>query len=109
MLFVYKNILEKPSDVNLTIFLKILVTNWHANILNFTMRQLSGLNRYIMENNNNYHSNPILLFLVGCVSLLFTSCELVEGIFKAGMGVGIFIVVAIVVAIVALIFKLGKK
>lgn len=40
----------------------------------------------------------------------FTSCEVVEGIFKAGMGFGIFIVIAIIVLIIFIISKLtGKK
>ncbi|WP_418263106.1 hypothetical protein [Flavobacterium faecale] len=41
---------------------------------------------------------------------LFTSCELVGGIFKAGMGFGIFIVVAIIVFGTYLITKImGRK
>lgn len=41
---------------------------------------------------------------------LFTSCDIVEGIFKAGMGFGIFIVVAIIVLIIYIFSKLtGKK
>lgn len=40
---------------------------------------------------------------------LFTSCEVVEGIFKAGMGVGIFIVIAVIALIIFIISKLGGK
>lgn len=41
---------------------------------------------------------------------LFTSCDVIEGIFKAGMGFGIFIVIAIIVLIVFIFSKLtGKK
>jgi hypothetical protein len=40
---------------------------------------------------------------------LFTSCDVVEGIFKAGMGVGIFIVIAVIALIVFVISKLGGK
>lgn len=50
---------------------------------------------------------PLLLLFV-----LFTatSCELVEGIFKAGMGVGIFIVIAIIAVIIFVISKFsGSK
>lgn len=47
----------------------------------------------------------LMLLLVGT---LFTSCELVEGIFKAGMGVGIFIVLAVIVLIVFVISKFRK-
>ena len=46
-----------------------------------------------------------LLFLTSLIS----SCEIIGGIFKAGMGFGIFIVVAIIVVIVFLIMKAGKK
>lgn len=46
------------------------------------------------------------LFLI---SFLFTSCELVEGIFKAGMGVGIFIVIAIIAVIIFIISKFSKR
>jgi hypothetical protein len=40
---------------------------------------------------------------------LLESCEVVEGIFKAGMGFGIFIVVAVIGIIIFIISKLGKK
>ncbi len=40
---------------------------------------------------------------------LFVSCEAIGSIFKAGMGFGIFIVIAIVVIIVYVIAKIGKK
>lgn len=46
------------------------------------------------------------LFLL---SFLFTSCELVEGIFKAGMGVGIFIVIAVIAVIIWIISRFTKK
>jgi hypothetical protein len=40
----------------------------------------------------------------------FTSCELIGGIFKAGMGVGIFIVVAVIAILFFIISKFfGKK
>ncbi len=50
--------------------------------------------------------NVIALFLL---SLLVTSCEVIEGIFEAGVGVGIFIVVAVIVLIVFIISKLTKR
>lgn len=43
------------------------------------------------------------------VLLSFTSCSVIEGIFKAGMGVGIFIVVAIVAVIIFIITRIGGK
>lgn len=40
----------------------------------------------------------------------FTSCEVIGGIFKAGMGVGIFIVIAVVALIIFIISKFsGNK
>ena len=50
-------------------------------------------------------SNSIVLFLV---MILFSSCELVEGIFKAGMGVGIFLVLLVIALIVWLISRFRK-
>ncbi|MDN3672714.1 hypothetical protein QWY99_06550 [Flavobacterium branchiarum] len=50
----------------------------------------------------------ILVALI--VSFSFTSCEAIAGIFKAGMGVGAFAVIAIIVLIIFIISKiLGKK
>ncbi|PRZ22017.1 hypothetical protein [Flavobacterium granuli] len=50
----------------------------------------------------------IAMLLIVLIS--FTSCSVIEGIFKAGMGVGIFIVVVIVVIVIFVISKiLGKK
>lgn len=48
-----------------------------------------------------------VLFLL--ILTTFTSCEVVEGIFKAGMGFGIFIVVAVVAVIIYVISKIGGK
>jgi len=50
----------------------------------------------------------ILLLLV--VMFTFSSCELIGDIFKAGMGVGMFIVIAVFAVIIFLISKMfGKK
>ncbi len=51
---------------------------------------------------------PVSIVLI-LMSTLLTSCEIVGGIFKAGMGFGIFIVVAIIVGIVMLISRAGKR
>lgn len=52
-------------------------------------------------------SKIALLFMM---SFLFTSCSVIEGIFKAGMGVGIFIVIAIIAIIIFVISKFtGSK
>ncbi len=39
----------------------------------------------------------------------FSSCEVVGGIFKAGMGVGVFLVVLVFVVIVYFIFRMRKN
>ncbi|WP_165930225.1 MULTISPECIES: hypothetical protein [Flavobacterium] len=50
----------------------------------------------------------LLMLLV--VLLSFTSCSIIEGIFKAGVGVGIFIVVAVLAIIAFIVSKIfGKK
>ena len=50
----------------------------------------------------------ILLLLV--VMFTFSSCEVIGGIFKAGMGVGIFLVIAVIAVVLFLISKMfGKK
>jgi len=54
-------------------------------------------------------SITIAAILLVLMSVTLTSCQLATGIFKAGMGVGIFIVVAIIVGIIALIAKMGGR
>ncbi len=44
-----------------------------------------------------------------CLSLTLTSCELFEGVFKAGMGVGIFIVIAVIAVIIWIISRFSSK
>jgi len=50
----------------------------------------------------------VTLLLISMLTTL-SSCAVVGGIFKAGMGLGIFIVVAVIVLIIFLISKLSKK
>jgi hypothetical protein len=52
-----------------------------------------------------------LPFILGAMTLVLTleSCEAIAGIFKAGIWVGIVIVVVIVALILWLIGKAGKK
>lgn len=47
----------------------------------------------------------LYLFII----LFFTSCEVIGDIFKAGMGFGIFIVIAIIAVIIFIISKIGGK
>ena len=49
----------------------------------------------------------IILLLV--ISLSFTSCSIIEGIFKAGIGVGIFIVVAILAILIFIVKKIFSR
>lgn len=52
-------------------------------------------------------SRTLILILPLLMSLL-SSCEAIAGIFKAGMGFGIFIVVAIIIAIIAVVIRFNK-
>jgi hypothetical protein len=49
----------------------------------------------------------VSLLLIAMTTML-SSCQLIEGIFKAGMGFGIFIVVAIIGLILFLVFRIGR-
>ncbi|WP_309608840.1 hypothetical protein [Flavobacterium sp.] len=49
------------------------------------------------------------ILLAFSFSLMLTSCSAIEGIFKAGMGVGIFVVVAIVLVVIFIITRFTKK
>jgi hypothetical protein len=51
----------------------------------------------------------IKLFTVVSLFGMLSSCSAVAGIFKAGMGFGIFIVVVIVIGIIVLVARAGKK
>jgi hypothetical protein len=41
--------------------------------------------------------------------LCLTGCELIGGIFKAGVGVGIFLVIAVLVIIIAVFGRMFRK
>lgn len=50
----------------------------------------------------------LLMFLIILIS--FTSCSVIEGIFKLGIGVGVFIVIAVIAIVVFIISKIfGRK
>ncbi len=51
-------------------------------------------------------TTALLLFLS---AFMFSSCEAIEGIFKAGMGFGIFLVILVIGVIIFIISKLGKN
>jgi len=53
--------------------------------------------------------NFIQLFIVTLITMFLSSCDAIAGIFKAGMGVGIFLVVAVIAVIGFIIMRAGKK
>lgn len=50
---------------------------------------------------------PLFIFFIA--SLLMSSCSVVEGIFNAGMSVGIFFTVLLISAILYVVFRIGNK
>lgn len=54
-------------------------------------------------------SKFIQAFILLFISMMVSSCEIIGGIFKAGMGFGIFIVIAIILVVVFLIIRIGKR
>ena len=57
------------------------------------------------------NSSTFNLFFLMLMSFTLSSCEAIAGIFKAGMGFGIFLVIAVVALIIFIIMKAmgGKK
>lgn len=53
--------------------------------------------------------NFLTAFFLLFISLTLSSCEAIAGIFKAGMGFGIFLVVAIVGVVVFIAMRAGKN
>ena len=49
------------------------------------------------------------LFLVLLAGIALSGCELAEGIFKAGMAVGVFIVIAVLALVIFLVSKVRRK
>lgn len=62
-------------------------------------------NRSRMDN----YSRLAALLLLSLLTLMVSSCSVITGIFKAGMGFGIFAVLAVLVVIVFIIMRLRKK
>ena len=54
-------------------------------------------------------SKLLTLFLILLLFSILSSCSVIGGIFKAGMGFGIFIVVFIIVIIAVIVMKATKK
>jgi hypothetical protein len=53
--------------------------------------------------------NPVLVALLLTFLTVFSGCEVIGGIFKAGVWSGIIIVVLVVVLIIWLVGKMGRK
>jgi hypothetical protein len=51
--------------------------------------------------------NKSILFLALVLSL--SSCSFIAGVFKTGMGVGIFLVVLLLIIVFAVVARAGKK
>ena len=49
------------------------------------------------------------LFLVLLAGIALSGCELAEGIFKAGMAFGVFIVIAVIELVVYLMSKVRRR
>jgi hypothetical protein len=50
-----------------------------------------------------------LLTLLSASVLIFTGCDFIGGVFKTGVGVGVFIAVVVIILIVALIARGGRR
>jgi hypothetical protein len=55
------------------------------------------------------NSKLLTAFILFFLSSMLSSCAVVGGIFKAGMGFGIFIVVLIIIVIVVIVARVNKK
>ena len=53
--------------------------------------------------------NSITVLGLFAITFLLSSCEAIAGIFKAGMGFGIFIVIAIIGIIIFLVVRMGRS
>jgi hypothetical protein len=55
----------------------------------------------------NSKTGILLLFMM--TAFTFSSCSFIEGVFKAGMGVGIFLVVLVIAVVIYIISRMGRK
>jgi hypothetical protein len=53
--------------------------------------------------------NKIGILLVSLILLTLSSCQIIGDIFKAGVGVGIFIVVAIIAIVIFIVAKVAGR
>jgi len=61
------------------------------------------------RNSNGNYSGLIAPILLALLSLMVSSCTAIAEIFKAGMGFGIFAVLAVLVVIVFIFMRLRKN
>lgn len=59
--------------------------------------------------NNKKTKNLAINTLLALMILSFSSCEIIGGIFKTGMGVGIFLVVIVVAIVVYIFSRIGRN
>ena len=57
---------------------------------------------------NKFNVRTVIVYLV-IIAVSMSSCSAIEGIFKAGVWVGVIVVVAIIALIFWLISRAGKK
>jgi hypothetical protein len=53
--------------------------------------------------------NMLSVFILVLISTTLASCKAIAGIFKAGMGFGIFLVIAVIALIAFFVMRAGKK
>jgi hypothetical protein len=53
--------------------------------------------------------NLVVAFLLIIFLSITSACSIVEGIFKAGMSFGIFLVVALIVVVLFFVFKFRRR
>jgi hypothetical protein len=54
-------------------------------------------------------NSTVFTLMALLLSMTLVSCDAIAGIFKAGMGFGIFLVVLVIVIIGAIVVKVSKK
>jgi hypothetical protein len=53
--------------------------------------------------------NTLSIMIVSAMLAMLTSCTVIEGIFKAGVWVGMLLVILVIGIIIWIIAKIGKK
>ena len=66
------------------------------------------MNKQINKSRFKMRNHTLIVSLFLLILLSIQSCDIIDGIFKTGIGIGAFVVIVIVV-IVLLITRMGKK